>query len=136
MSPRAQSHVDALNQEALEEAFRYGLQEDLAQFEGLTPSMLLTLAMADITSLQDFAECADWEIAGGYTSVRGRRVRDRGILEEFDISPEEAQHLILVARVLVGLIDESSLYDADFDLEPDEDVDERQIVKSSSGAAW
>ncbi|MCY4541700.1 MAG: transcription termination factor NusA [Rhodobacteraceae bacterium] len=127
---RAQSHVDALNQEALEEAFRYGLQQDLAQFEGLTPAMLLTLAKADITTLKGFAECADWEIAGGYSTSRGRRVRDPGFLEEFEVSLEEARHLILVARVLVGLIDESSLYEADLDIELEEGIDERQIEET------
>ncbi len=122
---RARDHVDRLSQEALEEAHRYGLKDDLAQFEGLSPSMLLSLAMNDVNTLQDFAECADWEIAGGTTIGRGKRVRDRGILEDHGVTLEKAQHLILVARVMVGLIDEESLTEEDY--EADQDDDERQV---------
>jgi transcription termination/antitermination protein NusA len=30
--------------------------------------------------------CADWELAGGWTTVNGKRVKDDGLLEKFDVS--------------------------------------------------
>ena len=56
-------------------------------------------------TLEDFATCADWELAGGWTTVNGERVKDEGVLEKFDVSLEEAQHLVMTARILLGWVD-------------------------------
>ena len=48
--------------------------------------MLEVLVKDDIKSLKEFATCADWELAGGYTTVDGKRVKDEGLLEHFDLS--------------------------------------------------
>ena len=47
-----------------------------------------------VKNLEEFAKCADWEIAGGYTLVDGKRVKDEGILEKFDVNIKEARNLI------------------------------------------
>ena len=60
-------------------------------FEGLTPQMVEALAMDDVKTLEDFATCADWELAGGWTTENGERKKDDGILEKFEVSLEEAQ---------------------------------------------
>jgi transcription termination/antitermination protein NusA len=65
---------------------------------------VLALTENGIKTLQDFAECADWEIAGGTTEVDGKSVKDTGILESFDISQAEAMELIMQARVECGII--------------------------------
>jgi N utilization substance protein A len=44
-------------------------------------------------------------LAGGWTTVDGQRVKDDGLLESFDMSLEEAQDLIMTARVALGWID-------------------------------
>ena len=63
-----------------------------------------------IKTLEDFATCADWELAGGYTtSAEGKRVKDDGLLEKFDMSLEEAQTLIMSARVQLGWVDAADL---------------------------
>ncbi|MEO1001273.1 MAG: transcription termination/antitermination protein NusA, partial [Pseudomonadota bacterium] len=76
----------------------------LFEFEGLTPQMILALAKDGIKTLEDFATCADWELAGGYTTVDGKRVKDEGLLEAFDMSLEEARDLVMTARVLLGWV--------------------------------
>ena len=48
--------------------------------------MLEVLVKDGIKSLQDFATCADWELAGGYTVVDGKRVRDEGYSNTLVIS--------------------------------------------------
>jgi len=58
-----------------------------------------------IKSLEDFATCADWELAGGWTTENGQRKKDEGILEKFEMSLEEAQNLIMTARVMLGWVD-------------------------------
>ncbi|MEL6425120.1 MAG: transcription termination/antitermination protein NusA, partial [Pseudomonadota bacterium] len=105
LQARARDTLDAINQAALEKAKEMGVEDSLFEFEGLTPQMIVKLAEDGIMNLADFAQCADWELAGGYTTVDGKRVKDDGLLEEFDVSLEEARHLVLTARVLLGYID-------------------------------
>ena len=54
--------------------------------------MIEALAKDDVKTLEDFATCADWELAGGWTTVDGERVKDDGVLEPFDVELEEAQN--------------------------------------------
>ena len=41
--------------------------------------------------------------------IDGERVKDDGILEPFDVSLEEAQHMVMTARVLLGWVDPAEL---------------------------
>uniref|UniRef100_UPI003519C75D transcription termination factor NusA n=1 Tax=Sagittula sp. TaxID=2038081 RepID=UPI003519C75D len=109
LQARARDYLDALNRKALENAKALGVQDSLISFEGLTPQMIEALAKDGVLTLEDFATCADWELAGGWTSVDGERVKDDGILEPFDVSLEEAQHMVMTARVLLGWVDPAEL---------------------------
>ena len=71
--------------------------------------MIERLAEDGIKTLEEFARCADWELAGGYTTVDGKRVKDEGLLEKFDMSLEEAQTLVMNARVQLGWVDPADL---------------------------
>jgi N utilization substance protein A len=71
--------------------------------------MIEALAEDGIFTIEDFATCADWELAGGWTTVDGERVKDDGLLEKFDVSLEEAQTMVMTARVLLGWVDPTEL---------------------------
>ncbi|MGF1446440.1 MAG: transcription termination factor NusA [Pikeienuella sp.] len=109
LQARARESLEEVNQKALAEARELGAQDDLIEFEGLTPQMVLALAKDGITSLPEFATCADWELAGGYTTIDGKRVKDDGLLEPFDVGLEEAQYLIMKARVDLGMVDPADI---------------------------
>ena len=109
LQARARDHLDEINRKALEKAREAGVEESLIEFEGLTPQMIEALAADDVKTLEDFATCADWELAGGWTTVDGERVKDDGILEKFDISLAEAQDLVMTARVALGWVDPEEL---------------------------
>ncbi|MFN0115417.1 MAG: transcription termination factor NusA [Paracoccaceae bacterium] len=109
LQARARDHLEAQNKAALEAARALGVEDSLFAFEGLTPQMLEKLGNDGIKTLEDFATCADWELAGGWTTVNGERVKDEGILEKFDMSLEEAQLLVMTARVQLGWVDPDEL---------------------------
>ena len=109
LQARARESLEEMNQKTLDEARALGTQEDLIEFEGLTPQMVLALAKDGVFDLQTFATCADWELAGGYTMVDGKRVKDEGVLEPFDVSLEEAQYLVMKARIELGLVNPEDL---------------------------
>ena len=109
LQARARESLDELNAKAIERAKELGVEQSLFDFEGLTPQMIEALAEDGVKSLDDFATCADWELAGGFTTVDGKRVKDTGLLEKFDMSLEEAQTLIMRARVQIGMVDAADL---------------------------
>ena len=78
-----------------------GLENDLINHKGLTPGMLVTLGEQKILTLSDFADLASDELTGGYDIVKGERVRIKGYLEDFALSKNEADDLIMSARDIV-----------------------------------
>ncbi|MEO0698863.1 MAG: transcription termination factor NusA, partial [Pseudomonadota bacterium] len=109
LQARARDILDAQAREALEKAREMGAEDSLIEFEGLTPQMVKALAEDGVKNLEDFATCADWELAGGWTTVDGERVKDDGLLEPFDVSLEEAQDMVMTARVMLGWVDPDDL---------------------------
>ncbi|MFT5949095.1 MAG: N utilization substance protein A, partial [Paracoccaceae bacterium] len=137
LQARARESLEEMNAKALDESRDLGVEEDLIEFDGLTPQMILALAKDGVLTLHDFATCADWELAGGWSLVDGKRIKDDGLLEAFDMSLEEAQSLVMTARVIVGLVDASDVvfegeeegdYDAEEDAEGEEDGAEGEEV--------
>jgi len=110
LQARARESLEEIAAQALEKARGLGAQDDLIAFPGLSPQMILALAEAGVTSLHEFATCADWELAGGFTETpEGKRIKDDGILEPFDVTLEEAQALVMNARVALGMVDINDL---------------------------
>ena len=78
-----------------------GLDNELINHKGLTPGMLATLGEQKILKLIDFADLASDELTGGYDVIKGERVRIKGYLEDFALSKNEADELIMSARSIV-----------------------------------
>jgi N utilization substance protein A len=114
LQTRAREHLEAINNKAMEAARAAGVEDSLVNFEGLTPVMLEALGADGVKTLEDFATCADWELAGGWTTVDGERHKDEGVLEKFEVSLEEAQNMVMTARVMLGWVDPADL-EADSD---------------------
>ncbi|MFD1795070.1 transcription termination/antitermination protein NusA [Paracoccus aurantiacus] len=109
LQARARDVIEAANRTALENARGLGAEDSLIEFEGLTPQMVEALAKDGVKTLEDFATCADWELAGGWTTVDGQRVKDEGLLEPYGISLETAQDMVMTARVMLGWVDPEEL---------------------------
>ena len=78
-----------------------GLDDSLITLKGLTPGMLVTLGEQKILKLEDFADLASDELTGGYDVIKGERVKIQGYLEDFALSKDEADNLIMSARNIV-----------------------------------
>jgi transcription termination/antitermination protein NusA len=123
LQARARDVLEARAKAALDNARALGAEDSLIEFEGLTPQMVEALAKDDVKTLEDFATCADWELAGGWTTVNGQRVKDDGLLEPFDVSLEEAQTMVMTARVMLGWVDPT-------EMEADAAEDEAEMADS------
>ncbi|WP_372571478.1 transcription termination factor NusA [Ruegeria jejuensis] len=128
LQARARDYLEAQAKQALDNARALGVEDSLVEFEGLSPQMIEALAKDGVKTLEDFATCADWELAGGWTTVDGERVKDDGILEPFGMSLEEAQAMVMTARVLLGWVDPA-------ELEADEEEVESEDGEETSAEA-
>ncbi len=120
LQARARDYLEEQNKKAAERARELGAEDSLFAFEGLTPQMIEVLAEDGVKTLEDFATCADWELAGGWTTVDGERIKDDGLLEKFDVGLEEAQAMVMTARIQLGWVDPADLEAGEAD-EGDED---------------
>ena len=109
LQARARESLEEINAKSIAEARELGVAQDLIDFEGLSPQMLVALGKDDVKTLEDFATCADWELAGGYTTVDGERHKDDGVLESFEVNIQEAQDMIMRARLQIGWVTEEQL---------------------------
>jgi N utilization substance protein A len=123
LQARARDYLEAENKKAMDAARALGVEDSLVNFEGLTPQMLEALGKDGVKTLEDFATCADWELAGGWTTVDGERSKDDGVLEPFEVSLEEAQTMVMTARVMLGWVDPADLV---ADVEEDETEEEAE----------
>ena len=124
LQARARDYLEEQNRKALEAARELGAEDSLIEFEGLTPQMVQALAKDGVKTLEDFATCADWELAGGWTTDGGERVKDDGVLEPFDVSLEEAQNMVMTARIMLGWVDPADLATEEEETEDEEAVAE------------
>ena len=75
-----------------------GVEESLINLKGITQGMLVLLGQRNIKKLIDFADLSSDELIGGYDEIKGKKVRIEGFLEEFSLSRDEADLLIMTAR--------------------------------------
>jgi len=129
LQARARESLDELNAASIAKARELGVEQSLFDYEGLSPQMFVALAEDGILTLEEFAKCADWELAGGYTTIDGKRVKDDGLLEKFDVGLEEAQVLVMNARVMLGWLTQEEL-DAQNEPEAESDAEEDQEAEA------
>jgi N utilization substance protein A len=127
LQARARDYLEAQAKAALDAARALGAEDSLIDFDGLTPQMVEALAKDGVKTLDDFATCADWELAGGWTTENGERVKDDGILEPFDVTLEDAQTMVMTARVLLGWVDPEELTADEEDLDSVEGEEEGEV---------
>ena len=57
----------------------------------------------------------------GWTTENGQRKKDEGLLEKFEMSLEEAQNLVMTARVMLGWVDPTEAGSAEAEETTDEE---------------
>ncbi|MCZ8086226.1 MAG: transcription termination factor NusA [Brevundimonas sp.] len=109
LQARARDFLDrqAAEQDARRKAL--GVDDAMLTVPGVTLPMAVTLGERQIRTVEDLADLATDEVRGGFEVKNGERVRVPGVLESFNLSQEDAEMLILQARVAAGWIDASEL---------------------------
>ena len=106
LQTRAREFIDRVNAELEARRTELGVSDDLAAIEGISPQMLVAMGEGGVKTIDDLAGCATDDLCGYWETIDGERKREVGILEEFGITPEEANDLIMWARVTEGWIED------------------------------
>lgn len=106
---RALEFIDRQNAEYDAKRRELGVADEVGEVEGVTPKMLVAFGENDVKTVEDLAGCATDDLIGWNETVNGERKHQQGILEGFDLTPEEANSLIMQARLKAGWITEADL---------------------------
>jgi N utilization substance protein A len=99
---KVEAELDAKRQEL-------GVEDALKEVPGVTTAMLVSFGENGIKTVEDLAGCATDDLAGWTERKDGEAIRRAGILDSFELSREEAEAIIMQARVKAGWISEADL---------------------------
>ncbi len=109
LQARARDFLDRQAAEQDAKRKELGVEDGVLDVPGVTLPMAVALGENGVKTVEDLADLATDEIRGGYEMKNGERVKLAGVLESFNLAQEEAEMLILQARVAAGWIDASEL---------------------------
>ncbi|HUZ14377.1 MAG TPA: transcription termination factor NusA [Caulobacteraceae bacterium] len=119
---RAREYLDKEAAEYDARRRELGVEDPVLEVEGVTLPMAVTLGEHDIKTLEDLAGLVPDDIRGYYETKNGERVREPGILDDYNLPPEEAERLVLRARVAAGWIEPEAEPEAEEDSGADDEV--------------
>ena len=105
LQARAREYLDKEAAELDAKRRELGVDDALLEIEGVTLPMAVALGQADTKTVEDLAGLVPDDLRGWFEAKGGERVRQPGALESFNLSPEDAEALIMRARVVMGWIE-------------------------------
>ena len=106
---RAKEYLDKIASAQDAERVELGVEDAMLELEAIDLPMAVALGKGDVKTVDDLAGLTPDDLRGWFETKNGERVREPGILDGFEITGEEAEMLILKARVAAGWISEDDL---------------------------
>jgi N utilization substance protein A len=127
LQTRARDYLAQLEAELDAKRIELGVEDALREVPGVTTTMMVKFGENDIKTVEDLAGCATDDLLGWSERKDGENVRTPGILDGFELTHEEAEALIMQARLKVGWVTEA-------DLAPKEVAAEAPAESAEAGA--
>ena len=109
---RAREYLERAAAELDQRRIELGVLDELKEVEGLSPPMLVALGEAGIKSIEDLAGCASDDLIGWSERKDGQTTKHKGAFTDLEIAADEANALIMRARVMAGWIEAPVLAEA------------------------
>jgi N utilization substance protein A len=106
---RAREYLERRESELDDRRRELGVEDAVTELPHLNAAMLVALGENDIKTVEDVADCAADDLLGYDERTDEGRKHIAGALEDFDLSREEAEDLIMRARVAAGWFTEEEL---------------------------
>jgi transcription termination/antitermination protein NusA len=102
---RAHEYLATIEAEQDARRIEFGVSDELKEVAGVTTAMLVKFGENDVRTVEDLAGCATDDLIGWTERKDGETVRHAGYLDGFELTQEEAETMIMTARVHAGWID-------------------------------
>ena len=102
---RARDHIARIETELDERRVALGVADELKEVAGVTLPILVKLGENDVKTIEDLAGCATDDLTGWTERKDGESIKQVGYLDGIEISREDAEALIMAARVMAGWIE-------------------------------
>ncbi|HEV7335621.1 MAG TPA: transcription termination factor NusA [Bosea sp. (in: a-proteobacteria)] len=102
---RAQDYLAAVEAEFDEKRRALGVEDELREVEGVTTAMMVALGENDVKSVEDLAGCATDDLVGWTERKDGETTRHSGYLDGFDLSRQDAEAMVMAARIKAGWVE-------------------------------
>ncbi|MBX9619051.1 MAG: transcription termination factor NusA [Hyphomicrobiales bacterium] len=99
---RATSFLEQQDRELDDRRKELGVADELLSVPGMSKKMMVALGEGGVKTLEDFADCSTDELTGWQERSEGETRQHAGHFQGLDITREEAENLILQARVAAG----------------------------------
>jgi N utilization substance protein A len=106
---RAREFLDKKSAEQDAKRTELGVEDAVMELEGVDLPTAVRLGENDVKTVEDVAGLTPDDLRGWYETRDGERVREPGILDGMDMSAEDAERLIMRARVAAGWIEADAL---------------------------
>ncbi|MCG8445902.1 MAG: transcription termination factor NusA [Hyphomicrobiales bacterium] len=106
---RAREYLEGVEIALDERRRELGVDDAVAGVPGITKTMMVALGENDIKTLEDLAGCAADDLIGYVERVDGETRREPGYFEGLDVSRDEADEIVIQARLQAGWITEADL---------------------------
>ena len=112
LQTRARDYLERIEAELDARRRELGVEDAVREVPGVTTKMLVAFGENDVKTVEDLAGCATDDLAGWSERKDGETTHNAGILDGFEVSREEAEAIIMQARVKAGWISEADLQPA------------------------
>jgi N utilization substance protein A len=109
LQARARDYLAKLEGELDAKRIELGVEDALKEVPGVTTEMMVKFGENGIKTVEDLAGCATDDLTGWTERKDGESKREPGILDGFDLSREEAEAMIMQARLKAGWVTEADL---------------------------
>jgi N utilization substance protein A len=103
---RARNYLARLEAELNERRKELGVADELLEIPGVTMAMLVKFGENDVKTVEDLAGCATDDLVGWSERKDGETTKHPGFLDGIEVSRDEAEAMIMNARVQAGWIEQ------------------------------
>ena len=106
---RANEHLGAIEAEFDAKRRALGVEDALKSVAGITTAMLVSLGENDVKTVEDLAGCATDDLVGWTERKDGETKHEPGYFDGLNIAREDAESIVMQARLKAGWITEAEL---------------------------
>jgi N utilization substance protein A len=106
---RAKEYLDKQEAELDAKRKEFGVEDAVKQVPGVTTKMLVAFGENGVKTVEDLAGCATDDLVGWTERKDGETKHEPGFLDGLDVSREDAEAMIMQARLKAGWVTEAEL---------------------------